>query len=77
MGTDPRLEAIAQSNVDVIEQCLNTTPEDHAWEVNEEWLTIEYGERAACDLAAFDAQRDSPMAHFAVFTALRYGHAMG
>lgn len=49
-------ESVAQSNVDVIETCLSASPEDHAWECEEERLLVEgYGERAACDLAAHDA----------------------
>lgn len=63
---------VAQSNVDYIVQALVDSPEDHAWEVNEERLTIEYGERVACDMAAGDALGYG-LPYFAVFAALRIG----
>ena len=37
-----------QSNVDVILDCLNATPESHAWEKEAEWLEVSgYPERVA------------------------------
>jgi hypothetical protein len=60
------LDLAAQSNVDVIEQCLADTPEDHAWEVNEERLNIEYGERVATQWAAAGALGGQSLSWFAI-----------
>lgn len=39
--------AFADSCVEVIEHCLNTSADEHAWECEEEWWYCELGERPA------------------------------
>jgi hypothetical protein len=45
------LESVAQSNVDVIEKCLNTPPDEHLSEMAEELWFHEVGEYPAMYLS--------------------------
>lgn len=62
--------SVAQSNVDVIEHCLATPPEEHVWEVAEEAWFGELGERPACYLAM--TTQGPTMAFVSAMMAWRY-----
>lgn len=62
-------DTFAQSCVEVIEHCLNTPPDEHRWELEEEWWFAELGERAALYVGV---GADAEMAFFMAVTAWAY-----